>query len=49
MKDIIVFILIYLVWNSPVHEQHPTAVPVLTTLYVTLVVVDIIVEFLKKN
>jgi hypothetical protein len=34
MKDIIAIILFVMVWNSPVHENHPTAIPVLLTLYI---------------
>lgn len=37
--NIITYILFYMVWNSPVHEAHPTAIPVMFTLYVTLNIV----------
>jgi hypothetical protein len=42
MKDLIVFAVFYLVWNSPVHEAHPIAVPVLLTLYIVFIVIEII-------
>jgi len=32
---IITYILFYLVWNSPVHQAHPTAIPVMLTLFIT--------------
>jgi hypothetical protein len=49
MKDLIAFILFYLVWNSPVHEQHPTMIPVLLTVYTCFVVIEFVIEFLKKK
>jgi hypothetical protein len=49
MKDILAFILFYLVWNSPVHEQHPTMIPVLFTVYICLIVIELIIDFLKKK
>lgn len=47
MKDIIVWILFYLVWNSPIHQSHPTLIPVLLTLMIIINVIEIIIEFLK--
>jgi hypothetical protein len=31
---IVTAILFYLVWNSSIHQNHPTLVPVLLTLWV---------------
>jgi len=49
MKDLIAFVVFYLVWNSTVHEQHPTAVPVLLTLYIVCIIIEIVIEFSKKQ
>jgi len=49
MKDIIALALFYMVWNSPVHVEHPTAVPVLFTLYIVLMVLEYILIKLKKR
>jgi hypothetical protein len=45
MKDIISGILFYMVWNSEVHQAHPTAIPVLLTLWIVGVVIEAIVAF----
>lgn len=47
MKNIITIILLYLVWNSEVHQSHPTLVPVLATLYVVGIVLEIMVSLYK--
>jgi len=47
MKDIIAVILFVMVWNSPVHENHPTAIPVLLTLYIVAMVIEIIIKLYK--
>jgi hypothetical protein len=44
MRDITTIILLYLVWNSEVHQNHPTLVPVLATLYVVGVILRIIIS-----
>ncbi len=44
MRDIITIILLYLVWNSEVHQRHPTLVPVLATLLVVWVILEIIIS-----
>jgi len=49
MMDIIIWILFYLVWNSPVHEAHPTLIPVLLTLYIVGVLIRIKIELFKNN
>ena len=49
MKDIIAIILFVLVWNSPVHENHPTAIPVLLTLYIVGVIIEVIAQFVNKD
>lgn len=48
MKDIIAFIFMYLIWNSPIHASHPTLVPVLITLYFVGILIEVIIEFLNK-
>jgi hypothetical protein len=47
MKDIVAWILFYMVWNSPVHEAHPTAVPVLLTLYIICNLLELIDELIN--
>ena len=47
MKDIIAIILFVMVWNSPVHENHPTASPVLLTLYIVGMVLEIIIKLIR--
>jgi len=47
MKDIITLIIFYLVWNSPVHQAHPTAIPVFLTLYVVILIIELTIKFLK--
>ena len=42
MKDIIAYILFYMVWNSPVHQAHPTAIPVMLTLWIVINVIEIL-------
>jgi hypothetical protein len=49
MKDIVAIIMFYLVWNSEVHEQHPTLIPVLVTLYVVIVVLEFVLKFSEKK
>jgi hypothetical protein len=44
MKDFIIYILLYLVWNSPIHEAHPTLVPVLLTIAIIINIIEIILE-----
>lgn len=41
MKDIIIGILFYWVWNSPIHTAHPTLIPVLLTLWIVIVIIEI--------
>ena len=41
MKDIIAYILFYLVWNSPIHQSHPTAIPVMLTLWVIVNIAEL--------
>lgn len=47
MKDIILGILFYLIWNSEIHQAHPTAIPVLLTIWVMIIVIEVIIEFNK--
>jgi len=49
MKDIIALALFYMVWNSPVHVAHPTAVPVLFTLYIVIMVLEYILTKIKQR
>jgi len=42
-KDIIIYTLFYLVWNTPVLWAHPTLIPV----FLTLAVVCNIIEFIN--
>jgi hypothetical protein len=42
MKDIIAYTLFYLIWNSPIHQAHPTAIPVMLTLWVVINVAEIL-------
>lgn len=49
MIQLIAIILFVLVWNSPVHESHPTAIPVLLTLFIVFSILDIIVKMINKN
>ena len=49
MKDVIAFIFMYLIWNSPVHNSHPTLIPVLITLYFVYVLIEIIIVFIKNK
>jgi hypothetical protein len=48
MKDIITIILLYLVWNSPIHNSHPTLIPVLLTLYIICLILEIIIALNEK-
>jgi len=48
MKDIILGILFYLLWNTSVHTEHPTAIPVLLTLWIVTMIIELIAEFLKS-
>lgn len=48
MKDIIAFIFMYLIWNSPIHTSHPTLVPVLITIYFVCILLEIIIELIDK-
>jgi len=45
---IIAYILFYMVWNSPVHQAHPTAIPVLLTLFITLHVLIILARIRER-
>jgi len=49
MKDIIAFIMFYLVWNSEIHKQYPTLIPVLATVYILIVVLEFVWEFGEKK
>lgn len=49
MKDLIVFIMMGLIWNSPIHTAHPTLIPVLFTLYFVMIAIEVIIEFLKEE
>jgi hypothetical protein len=42
MKDIIAYILFYMVWNSPIHQAHPTAIPVMLTLWIVINVLEFV-------
>jgi hypothetical protein len=47
MKDVIMIILFYLIWNSPIHQAHPTLIPVLLTVYVICIIIEIIAAILE--
>jgi hypothetical protein len=49
MKDIICIILFFLIWNTPIHTEHPNLVPVLLTLYVVILALEIVLVFLKRR
>jgi hypothetical protein len=49
MKDIIALTLFYMVWNTPIHVAHPTAVPVMLTLYLVIMVVEYVLHRLVKR
>jgi hypothetical protein len=49
MKDLIAFVVFYLVWGSSLHEAHPTAIPVLLTLYIACVINEIFIKFNTKT
>jgi hypothetical protein len=50
MKDLIVIILFYLIWNTPLHIQaHPTLIPVLFTITVIIWIIEIIVTIIDKK
>jgi hypothetical protein len=49
MKDIVAIIMFYLVWNSEVHKQYPTLIPVLATVYIIIVVLEFVLEFSNKK
>jgi hypothetical protein len=49
MKDIVAFIVFYMVWNSEIHEQHPILVPVLMVSYIVIMVLEFKWEFSKKK
>jgi len=34
----ITFYLFYLLWNTPIHKENPTLLPVLLTVYIILYV-----------
>jgi len=49
MKDIIAYILFWHIWNSPIHQAHPTLIPVLLTLFIIINIIELIVELINKN
>jgi hypothetical protein len=49
MKDFILGALFYLIWNSPVHIEHPTAIPVLLTLWIVFMIIELFVAFIKEG
>jgi hypothetical protein len=48
MKDIIITILFYLIWNTPIHQAHPTLISILLILISIIWVTELIIGFLKK-
>ena len=42
MKDIIAYILFYLIWNSPIHQAHPTMIPVMLTLWIIINIAELV-------
>jgi len=48
MKDIIFYLLIYKIFNTPFHNEHSTLIAVCLTLWICVNVLEIINEC-KKN
>lgn len=48
MKDVLFYILLYKLWNTPFHNEHITAVTVIFTLWVVINIIELIIEFIKK-
>ncbi len=36
--------LFYLIWNTDIHREHPTAIPVLLTIWVLVKLYEIVEE-----
>jgi hypothetical protein len=48
MKDIIMAILFYWIWNSPAHQTYPNAVPILFTLWIVMIIIEFIEVYRKS-
>jgi hypothetical protein len=48
MKDIITIILFTLLWNSEIHHSHPNLIPILLTLYIIIVIIEIVIALIDN-
>jgi hypothetical protein len=49
MKDIIIGILIYMIWNSSVHLLYPNLLPAIFTLWILIMIGEFIITFNKNK
>jgi hypothetical protein len=49
MKDIIFYILIYMIWNTEFHKLHPTFIPVILTLWIVINVYEVLASANKSD
>lgn len=47
MKDILFYLLIYKIWDTPFHNEHPTLIAVSLTLWIVMNVAEVIDELRK--
>jgi hypothetical protein len=48
MKDILFYLLIYKIWNTEFHSQHPTLIAVVLTLWIVINFFEVIEKVIIK-
>lgn len=49
MKDIIIILFLYIIWNTEIHTKHPVLLPVLLTLCIVIWIIELIDAIINNN